>query len=152
MSENCTYIDGLMIDNPQTLTILSLLYDKISLPHPYDHDPNCEEIMRISFDNEGYREIERRWYRDWKKSNKELFDAGVLDVLPAPIAAQSLPRDIESMICLKLGPNKRRISTSDVLEGRVAIAMHALYAEGTPQISRLPKKVGPPLLGLDLPS
>ena len=126
---SCTYIDDLTITNPELLATLCLLYDKVFLPHPYEHDPSCEAIMSMSFENERFREIERRNYLRWKDRNAELFKGGALEVLPSPIAVADMPRDLENRLCLQLGPAVRRLSSEDVLYGRTALAMHALYAK-----------------------
>lgn len=126
---NIVYIDDLTIQDPGQLALLCLIYDRVSLPHPYDHDPDCEEIMRISFKNEGYREIERRNYRAWKAAHKELFDSGSLSVLPAPISVADLPSDIDVLLRGQLGPNRLRLATDDLLYGRIALAMHAVFSK-----------------------
>jgi hypothetical protein len=41
----CVYVDDLIIRDDRELATLCLLYDHISLPHPYDHDPSCERVM-----------------------------------------------------------------------------------------------------------
>jgi hypothetical protein len=131
MPKACTYVRDLTVNDKAELGVLCLLYDRVSLPHPYDHDPDCEAIMRLSWDNEGYREIERRRYRDWKLANKQLFGEGVLSVLPAPVAVSDLPSDIEAKLCKALGPTTMRLSSSDCLEGRIAIALHAIFSKTT---------------------
>jgi hypothetical protein len=126
---NVVYIDGLTIEEPGQLALLCLIYDKVSLPHPYDHDPDCEEVMRISFKNEEYLEKERHNYLVWKTKHKELFDAGAMSVLPAPIAVADLPNDIEVLLSGQMGPGRLRLGTDDLLHGRIALAMHAIYCK-----------------------
>src|SRR5260221_3026932 len=122
-TESCTYIDDLRIDDEKLLTTLSLLYDKVSFPHPYEHDPSCEAVMMLSWENERYLEIERRNYLAWKQRNHELFQANALAILPSPIYVADMPRDLENALCMQIGPDRRRLSSSDVLYGRVALAM-----------------------------
>jgi hypothetical protein len=128
MFEGCVYVQDLTITDPRQLGVLSLLYEHISLPHAYDHDSESEPIMRMSFENERYREIERKRYSEWKQENRELFDANVLNILPPPISVADLPNDIEQRLCRAIGPTKLRLNTTDVLDGRIAIAMHAVFA------------------------
>ena len=126
--DGCTYIDDLTITDKKLLATLCLLYEKVSLPHPYEHDPSCEAVMLLGYENERYLEIERKNYLAWKSENHELFKVGALEVLPSPISVADMPKDLERALILQLGPDRRRLGSDDVLYGRVALAMHALYA------------------------
>ncbi|QYO63607.1 hypothetical protein [Leptolyngbya sp. 7M] len=60
----------------------------MSLLHPYDLDANAKPLIRWPFDKLDDLEIEQRHYRSWINANKELFNAGVPEVLPPPLEAQ----------------------------------------------------------------
>jgi len=129
MTSACTYVDDLTIGDPRLLSTLCLLYDKVFLPHPYDHDASFEAAFSISFENERYREVERRWYSEWKTRNGALFGVGALEVLASPVSISQMPQNVEDLICSQLGGGRKRLATSDVLQGRTAIALHALFAK-----------------------
>ena len=81
----CVYASGLTIQDPDLLSSLALFYDKIWLPHPYDLDPQAPHLMNWPFKKLDDLDWEQKRYASWKESNKELFDAGALEVMPPPV-------------------------------------------------------------------
>jgi hypothetical protein len=134
---NCTFANDLKIDDPRILTALLLLYDKVYLPHPYDIDPSCARLYNLRFDDLGYLDIERKWYLSWKDEQRALFAAGALEVLQSPKSIAEMPADLDQKVLQQLGPGAGvrspgathlGISKYDVLEGKVSLAMHVLFA------------------------
>ena len=161
--KSCTFTDDLKIDDRGLLATLSLLYDTIYLPHPYAHDPNCETILSLSFDREAYLEIERRWYREWKQENAELFQCGILRVLPSPFVIADNPREFDQRLMKFKGSVSRGFTQSDVLDGTIALAMHAVYANSpapdfatinatSPPTSKISAELASIMMGQHLPT
>jgi hypothetical protein len=89
----CIYTDGITISDLSMLSTLTLFYDEVYLPHPYDLDPEAEPLMRWPFKYMDKLEWEQKKYLAWIDSVRELFDAGILTVFPAPIPANNLPEN-----------------------------------------------------------
>nr|RNJ68764.1 MAG: hypothetical protein EDM05_13925 [Leptolyngbya sp. IPPAS B-1204] len=131
-SFNCVYASELLISDSGLLTTLALFYDKVSLPHPYDLDANAKPLIRWPFDKLDDLEIEQRHYRSWINANKELFNAGVLEVLPPPLEAQrDEPIDLAQRLLEELGSSLPYFTSSQVFSGKLALAMHALFSQTT---------------------
>jgi hypothetical protein len=103
----------------------------VLLPHPYDIDPEAKELMNWWMDDYHYLDIERRTYTDWKAKHSKLFKCGALEVLPPPIKTDDVPGNVNDLLRAKLGIKSSFLARSHALEGRVAIAMHALFSNTT---------------------
>lgn len=129
---SCVYVSGLTVDDPGVLTTLTLFYDKVALPHPYDLDPEAKQLIRWPYDKLDDLEAEQRRYRSWIESNRELLQAGVLQILPPPLELQrDEPEDLAERLRSEIGSRQPYFTSSQVFSGQLAIAMHALFSETT---------------------
>lgn len=126
----CVYASGLTIQDPDLLSSLALFYDKIWLPHPYDLDPQATPLMNWPFKKLDDLDWEQKRYASWKESNKELFDAGALEVMPPPVTiGVDDPDDLAQQLRDELGILYPHFSSSQVFSGRIALAAHALFSK-----------------------
>lgn len=127
---NVVYASALTIRNPTLLSTLALYYDTIYLPHPYDLDPEQKPLMRWPGKYWDSLEFEQSRYTHWKEPLHELFDAGVLELLPPPVPADGQsPQDLSERLREELGIKVPHFNKSVVFSGRLALAVHALYAQ-----------------------
>jgi hypothetical protein len=127
---NIVYASGLTIQDSSLLTTLSVLYDGIYLPHAYDLDPEARPLIRWPMKHLDDLEMLQNRYSSWKERWKPLFETGVLNVLPAAFPFQNdEPPDLQERLLAELGIQVPFFGSSAVFEGRVALAMHALFAK-----------------------
>ncbi|HTD35988.1 MAG TPA: hypothetical protein VK669_00630 [Candidatus Limnocylindrales bacterium] len=129
MSNDLVYISDLIIEDTELLSTLLLINDKVMLPHPYDIDPAANRLISWPFDKLPYLEWEQNRYTSWKEKNQTLFAKDILSVLPPPIEADKLPANVDGRLREQLGITSTLLASSFALDGSLAIAMHALFAD-----------------------
>jgi len=125
---SCIYTDGLTIDDPSMLSTLVLFYDKIYLPHPYDLNPEAKPLAHWPFKYMDKLEWHQGRYLSWLHRVKELIDAGIIEILPAPIPADNLPDDFNDQFVKMTKFRENYYSSSMVLDGYVALTVHCLFS------------------------
>jgi hypothetical protein len=130
---NCVYVSNLTIPDRGLLAALCLIHDQVLLPHPYELDSAAKPLMRGSMSYMDDLEISQRYYANWISAHRELFDAMAMAVLPPPLDVGDAPGDLDQQLLDKLGRKVPKFGREDVLSGRLAIAMHALFAR-TPDL------------------
>lgn len=128
-SFECVYTSGVWVEDAELLGALCIFYDKVGLPHPYDLDPEASPLIRWPYDKLRDLETEQRRYTAWVGAHRELFDAGILEVLPPPLTpGADEPEDLAERLRGELGTQMPYFTSSQVLSGRLAVAMQALFA------------------------
>jgi len=87
-----TYSSDLTIKDPELLATLSVFYDKVYLPYPYNCDPDAEPLIGMLnvFKREVLlKEPDVREYVSWKSKYRVLFDCGILESVPPAVIRHS---------------------------------------------------------------
>jgi hypothetical protein len=129
---NIVYVSGLTIEDPSLLATLAVVYDKVYLPHAYDLDPDARPLMRWPMKHMDDLELIQRGYKTWKDHWKALFESGVIEVLPPALHPEvGDPADLQARLLQELHISVPFFASSDVFSGRVALAVHAIFARTT---------------------
>jgi|GEM_PF-6110736 len=121
-----TYSSGVTIEDSARLAGLVLYYDKIWLPHPYVFDPEAREIASIKPKKIRDLEYEQDHYLKWRKDNRELFEEGVLEVLPDCLPEGEI--NIQDRVNEELGfPGRDWVTYSELLGGKVTLVLHHIF-------------------------
>lgn len=87
-----TYSSDLTIKDPELLATLSVFYDKIYLPYPYNCDPDAEPLIGMLniFTREALLKDPEVWeYVSWRSEYRALFDSGILECVPPAVIRHS---------------------------------------------------------------
>lgn len=142
-SLSATYSSGLFHDalaSPDVLSTLAVFYDEVYFPYPYGLDSEGPVFWRW----EGYepgvayppdsrvipsvQELYVAKEDEWKL----LFEQGIFNRLPPSISSsQDLPEDFTKNLMSQLGypEEKGAWSTVDLITGKFALALHAMYTK-----------------------
>ncbi len=125
---NIVYTSDVIIRDPSLLATLAVFYDKVYLPCGYDLDPDAPTLVRWPMKHLDDLEMLQKGYTRWKE-RWGLLEAGALEILaPAFQGDAGEPIDLQDRILNELGIRVPFFASSDVFEGRVALAVHALFA------------------------
>jgi len=129
---NIVYASDLTIQDPSLLATLAVIYDKVYVPHAYDLDPDARPLMRWPMKHMDDLGLIQRGYKSWKDRWKLLFESGVIEVLPPAFHSEGeeLP-DLQARLLKELNIKVPFFGSSDVFNGRVALAMHAIFTRTT---------------------
>jgi hypothetical protein len=126
---NCVFASGLTVEDRSLLSTLTLFYDKVYLPHPYDLDPEQKPLIRWPGKYWRDLELEQNRYRQWIETYRMFFDERVLEVLSPAIALDAdRPADLAERLRDELGIQIPYFTRGLVFSGRLALSVHALYA------------------------
>ncbi len=129
---NIVYASGLTIQDPSLLATLAVFYDKVYLPHAYDLDPDAKPLIRWPMKYLDDLELIQRGYTKWKDRWKLLFESGVIEVLPPSLdLGGDDPPDLQERLLKELNIKVPHFASSHVFNGRVALAMYAIFEKTT---------------------
>lgn len=129
-----TYSSGVICHEPDFLSTLAVFYDQIWFPYPYGLDR--KGVVWCSgppgFDNE--LAIVQERYEQWRAQWELLFKEEILCTLPMPKELEGgMPLELRDETMNKLGyridPRPTAFIDLDMLCGRIALAIHALYTD-----------------------
>lgn len=132
-----TYSSGVICDQPKILSTLAVFYDEIWLPYPYNWDPEAVVIWDHKPTQNAVR-ITQEKYVNWRSTWKPLFDQQILKTLSPPIKPGKYPDNFSKEVwekikvkgvgCGDFVDEEYLASTWDIVTGRLALVIHALYA------------------------
>jgi hypothetical protein len=131
-----TYSSGITCGNPANLSTLAVFFDRISLPYPYEWDPDAIHIANVEGDK--IMASVQEDYVTWRSHWKLLFEQGILQTLPPAITPDSVPdaydglfrclRAMESPKATNQSERSKTVSNYQLAIGSVQLAIHAAYA------------------------
>lgn len=166
---NIVYSSDLQIDDPELLTTLSVFYDKVYLPYPYNCDPDAEPLigmMNILKREVLLEEEDVGGYISWKNRHKVLFDSGTFELLPpsvnrnSPNWTEQQEKQLLRILGAAYGDEEKRLAPAKPKNFRnlMARAVHAALTKkpcaeffGTNSTSALAGLIVHPLFRYKLP-
>lgn len=134
-----TYSSDLTIKDSELLATLSVFYDKVYLPYPYNCDPDAEPLIGMLnvFTREVLlKEPDVREYVSWRSKYKILFDCGIFESLPPAVIRHSplWTEEQEQEVMLALGAAVRANSSKAKesgfeLRNLIARVIHASFTK-----------------------
>jgi hypothetical protein len=131
-----TYSSGVLCEKPDILSTLAVFYDEVWLPYPYNWDPGAVVLWDYKPTQASLLARQER-YTDWRSQWQPLFDQQLLHTLPPPIKPGEYPSNFSQEVWEKLedkigagiyADGEYCASTWDIVTGRLAMIIHALYA------------------------
>lgn len=140
---SATYSSGLFHDalvSPDVLSTLAVFYDEVCFPYPYGLDPQGVVFWRWEDHELGLQyppgskafPTAQEMYAAKENEWKLLFEQGIFKKLPPPILdPQDLPEDFTKDLMRRLGypEDQSTWRSSDILSGKFALALHAMYTQ-----------------------